>query len=318
MARKSGMKSNSKFLFVVATVLGIAAFGVVAWLLTQLFQTEEYYVLNTDISTGTEIVPDMLEPITVSEGGAPTNAISFDEIQAGGVLAQYSLMSGDVLTLSNTSGVRGDISIGVPDEWVITNFSVDADSAVGGRIQRGSYFDILIATPDEAFYPFVNVLALDATVSLSSASSAEAIDTEEAYSGQTSQYTVGMSPEDAAILHNIMETYSGSVKLVLSPKQNQYEPPRMSDYDGVFNYLDSMGEPKNLGEDTDQTFTPVMRDNANRPLEELVNCNSGNAMVLGDDCENLGEPIDDESFDYYDDEEEEPARTEDIPESEEE
>lgn len=293
MARKAGIKNNGKFLFVVAAILGIGAFATVVYLLTQTLQTEEYYVLNTDVMTGSEIVPEMLEPVVVSSGGSPQNAVPFEAIQAGGILAQYSLMTGDVLTISNTSGARGDISIGVPEEWVVTNFSVEADSAVGGRIQRGTYFDVLVAEDEnrEAFYPFVNLLALDATVSLTGASSATAVETEEAYSGQTSQYTVGMPPGDAAILHNILSQYGSQVKLVLSPKQNQYNPPRLSDYEGVFSYLDTRGETKNLGENTDPTFTPVERDISGEPLEEVVNCGDGNTMVSGDDCDLLGQPI---------------------------
>lgn len=57
MARKAGIKNNGKFLFVVAAILGIGAFATVVYLLTQTLQTEEYYVLNTDVMTGSEIVP---------------------------------------------------------------------------------------------------------------------------------------------------------------------------------------------------------------------------------------------------------------------
>ena len=73
-----------------------------------------------------------------------------------------------------------------------------------------------MSTSDGAFYPFINVKALDTTVDLSNASSSDAVDTEEAHAGQTTQYTVGLTPDNAAKLQSIMSQYNGNIKLVLS------------------------------------------------------------------------------------------------------
>lgn len=282
MAKKPGMK-NVTFLWGVVAALGVAAGGIILALFLNLIQTETYYVLNEDVPARGMVYPEMLDPVTVSKGGAPEAAIGLEEVQNGATFTSFPLLAGDILTASNIGG-REDMSVGIPDDWVITNFSVGADDAVGGRIQRGYYFDMLVTDEGGSFYPFVNVLALDTTVDLSGASSADAANTEEAKSGMTSQYVVGMSPENAAKLHTIVEKYS-NIKLVLSPRSNEYQKPNMQDYTGVFNF--SVGDaPVNLGEGTDYTFTHLERDGFGRLIEELKNCGDGNAVINDEElCE---------------------------------
>jgi len=284
MAKKPGMKNNT-FLWGIAAILGLGVAGVVLTLFLNLVQTETYYILNEDVPSRAQVTPEMLAPVTVSEGGAPEAAIGLDEVQAGGIFTAHPLLAGDILTASNV-GSREDISIGVPDEWVITNFSVDADNAVGGRIQRGYYFDMLVTSENGSFYPFVNILALDTTVDLSSASSSDAVNTEEAQAGQTTQYVVGMSPENAGKLQDVMNKYSGNIRLVISPRQNEYEKPQIADYEGIFSYT-AGDTPLNLGEGTDYTFTVLDRDEFGRLTEELNNCGDGNAVIP---CEEGSEP----------------------------
>lgn len=283
MAKKPGMKNNT-FLWGIAAILGLAVAGVVLTLFLNLIKTETYYVLNEDVPSRAAITPEMLDPITVSEGGAPEAAIGLEEVQSGSVFTAHPLLAGDILTMSNV-GNREDISVGIPDEWVITNFSVPADNAVGGRIQRGYYFDMLVTGEDGSYYPFVNVMTLDTTVDLSGASSSDAVNTEEAQAGQTTQYVVGMSPENAGKLHNIMASSGNDVKLVLSPRQNEYEKPRIGDYEGVFKYQKG-DKPLNLGEGTDYTFTVLERDEFGKRIEELENCGKGNAIISCETDEN--------------------------------
>ena len=282
MAKKPGMKNNT-FLLGIAAVLGLGIAGVVLVLFLNLVQTETYYILNEDVPSRAQVTPEMLAPVTVSEGGAPEAAIGLDEVQAGGIFTSHPLLAGDILTASNV-GTREDISVGIPDEWVITNFSVGADSAVGGRIQRGYYFDMLVTDESGSFYPFVNILALDTTVDLAGASSADAVNTEEATAGQTTQYVVGMSPQNAGKLQDVMAKYSGNVRLVISPRQNEYERPQLADYEGVFSYT-AGDAPLNLGEGTDYTFTALERDKFGRLTEELNNCGDGNAVIPCEDGE---------------------------------
>lgn len=270
----------------IVLVLGVVFFLLVA-LLRGLFQTETYYVLSDERETypsRTEITAEMLEPIVIAEGTAPPNAMPLEFIQANYVYTKYPLSPGDILTESN-AGPIGSIQEGVPDDWVVTNFSVGADNAVGGRIHAGDYFDILVADSNGSFYPFINVLALDTTVDLSRASSAAAAESAEAYDGQTTQYVVAMSPEDAARLHTVVDRYSGNLRLVMSPRQNDYNAPNISDYDDIYTYSAGDGpiwpgqgtdDNGNSVEITDSNFREVERNAANEPIEQSQSATGGN------------------------------------------
>lgn len=317
-SKKKGLFKSTRLIWVGIAALLVAVFFGTLTLLQSVYQTEVYYVLKQDVPTRTQITMDMLTPVVTSAGTAPGGSPSMTQsqknnernqilqaVQRGAVFAQFPLVSGDVLSPSNVGGLK-DISVGVPDTWVITNFSVGADNAVGGRIQRGYYFDIMVVSDLGAFYPFVNVLALDTTVNLSGASSSNAVNTPEARSGQTTQYTVGMSPANAAKLHDIVNRYGGNIRMVLSPRQNEYAAPRLMDYSGLFRYdvdldgviapgmqpvYDSNGNPVDLDGDgrpdyreaTDYTFTDVKRDQFGRPISQVDNAGLGNAKVPATD-----------------------------------
>lgn len=301
MAKKTGgsgtlnLRNNNIIYAAILLLMVLVLIGSFT-LIRNIYQTETYYVLNQDVPTRTQISPDMLSPVVTSEGSAPINAKGVADIQGGGVFSRFPLVAGDILTNSNVSmDGQGDIANGIPDTWVVTSFSVGADNAVGGRIRRGDYFDMLVADSDGSFYPFVNMLALDTTVSLSSASSNAAADTEEAHAGQTTQYVVGMSPGDAARLHQVVDAYGGSLKLILAPRQNQYAAPQLGEYSGVFLYepdrgfVDETNSPKNMGEGTDYTFSPKDRDEFGRPLNnEVESCSPGNGIVTDPEvCANM-------------------------------
>lgn len=277
---------NNKLIFALIGVLVIIVFVGALTLLRGIYQTETYYVLKEDVPTRTQIVPAMLTPVVASAGSAPEAAKGIADVQTGNVYSRFPLAAGDILTNSNVDTGLSDIANGVPDSWVITSFAVGADDAVGGRVHRGDYFDIMIAQADGSFYPFVNVLAIDTTVSLSSASSNNAANTQEAHDGQTSQYVVGMAPGDAARLHQLTKKYGGSFKLLLSPRQNQYAAPKLAEYSGFFAYqedlsmMTTVSTPKDMGKDTDYTFAPVKRDAFGRPLEVTeLDCSAGNGKV---------------------------------------
>lgn len=295
MAKKNGSSNTllrgNKVIWAGMGVMAVLIFVGMLSFLQSFFQTETYYVLNDEqgetIPARSLITEDMLSPLVIAEGTAPPNAIGLDEVMGGYVYTKYALSAGDILTESNAGSVD-DIYLGVPDNWVITNFSVGADDAVGGRIHPGSYFDVMVADENGSFYPFINVLALDTTVDLSSASSAAAADSAEAYEGQTTQYVVAMSPENAAKLHNVVAKYTGSMKLVLSPKQNDYNKPQLSDYSELFVFDDPStsiwpGESAE-GEVTDSDFGRVERDEEGKPLQESLSRSGGNLRqsAMGD------------------------------------
>lgn len=268
MAKKNGsgsvLRNNKIILAGIALLLVFVFIGFLTFL-KSFYQTETYYVLNDSqgatIPARTIITPDMLSPLVIAAETAPPNALDISEVD--GITTKYALMPGDILTASN-AGEVDDIYNGVPDNWVITNFSVGADNAVGGRIRAGQYFDVMVADENGSYYPFINVLALDTTVDLASATSANAADTAEAYAGQTSQYVVAMSPENAAILQTVVAKDGDKIKLLLSPKQNNYQKPALSDYSKLFTFNDPTspiwpGQSAN-GELTDSNFNAVERD----------------------------------------------------------
>lgn len=270
MAKTAKKGRPNIVIWVVVVIIALAIGLLSAMFLRSVTETDQYYVLNTSVPARGQITPEMLQPMEAKKDQAPPNAIGISDVQAGGIYAQYPLNPGDILSSSNISGYT-DISTGIPDDWVVTSFSVNADNAVGGRITRGTYFDIMATKEDsETYYPFVNVLALDTTVSLNNASSAGAVDTEEAQAGQTQFYYVGMSPENAAKLQSLASGSDGkSMKLVLSPRQNEYKKPDLKAYEGSFKYEDGEviwpGE-SNDGEVTDYTFPRVERDECGIPV----------------------------------------------------
>jgi hypothetical protein len=221
----------------------------------------------------------MLSPLVIAKDTAPPNALDISQID--GVTTKFALKPGDVLTESNAGQVN-DIYNGVPDNWVITSFGVGADNAVGGRIHVGDYFDVMVAEDDGSFYPFINVLALDTTISLEAATNANAANTAEAYAGQTSQYVVAMAPGDAAKLQSIAKKYKQELRLVLSPKQNSYQKPALSDYSSLFAFEDKTSPiwpgKSDKGELTDSNFNAVKRDEkTGKPIgEEFVSRSGGN------------------------------------------
>lgn len=289
-SKTSALLRGNKALWITVGVIAVFLFFMVLMLVRGVFQTETYYVLGDELDSypaRTEVTADMLEPVVISEGAAPPNAMPLDLIQSNFVYTKHPLNPGDILTESN-AGPISSIREGVPDNWVVTNFSVAADNAAGGRIRAGDYFDILVANSSGSYYPFINVLALDTTVDLSGASSAAAAESAEAYQGQTTQYVVAMSPENAAKLHTVVEQSSTDIRLVMSPRQNDYNAPRINDYDDVFTH-DSNEDPiwpgqvqdenGNDVEITDGNFREVKRNMAGEPIERSDSATGGNARA---------------------------------------
>lgn len=261
--------------------------------LKNVYQTEDYYVLNQDVPTRTQILPEMLEPVTTSEGTAPQGALTPADVQNGAIFSRYPLRTGETVNASAVGGLD-DIAVGIPDSWVVTSFPVPADNAVGGRIQRGVYFDMMVVDDDGTFYPFVNVLALDTSVSLSGASNANAVNTEEAKAGQTQYYYVGMTPADAALLKSMVKEHGGDLNLVLSPRENEYQPANLKAYEGIFKFDATDFEIKDYSAGTNNTFIDVERDEFGRPADRdetgvkyPIKCGNsiGTAVESEADCE---------------------------------
>ena len=258
------LKNDKTLIGAIVIFSIVVAVGLMTFL-ASLTKTETYYVLNRDIPARMQVSTEHLSPVEAGEGQAPPNALTIGDVQSGLVFAQYPLKEGDILSESAV-GSLNDISVGVPDSWVITNFGVPADNAVGGRIQRGSYFDILATNGNgEANYVLANVLALETHTSVDGAETADAADSEEAITGLGEQYVVGLSHENAAKLHATIDA-GHTLRLVISPKQNEYEAPDTAAMEGTFRAFDGSDVPE-VGTMTDDTFAPIQRDEEGRPVD---------------------------------------------------
>lgn len=265
MAKNKGAKSwikgdRSILLIVGIIVASVVLFTIVLSTLRTLTATEEYYQLTTEIPANTQITPDMVEAVVTQEGTAP-QSLGMGAIQTGNVYSRYSMDPGDILMNSNVVSALESVDFAVPEGWVVTSFSVGADNAVQGRIRTGDYFDMMVLNDNgEAFYPFVNVLVLDTSVSLGNASSSEAIDTPEAQAGQTEQYTVAMTPEDAAKLQSTMARYS-TVKLVKPQSQDEFTELDIREYAGLFsisgNGQDAVWPGEEQGNEPEEEEAPI-------------------------------------------------------------
>lgn len=245
----AGGRGNTLLLLMLA-VLALLLFVIVVFFARKALATDTYYELAPADDTGNGgsaalakqlITPDMLVPVTTRAGSKPANAIDISVIEQGGIRAKYYLPPGEVITTGNSgpadntlhkkllaakademAGKNGGEKIEQDEyeNWVLTTISVDADNAMGGRIGADDYFDMLVVGDTGAVYPFINIKAIDATISLGGASSAQAAETSEAYEGQTQQYVLKVTPNQAAMIQYIMNRAEGSVQLLLNDKSD--------------------------------------------------------------------------------------------------
>lgn len=230
---------NNRVLITIIAVTAILLTAFFAYVANKALQTEVYYELKEPVLAKQTITPDMTQEVVTKKGTAPTTAISQADLQSGKAQSKFPMGANEVLTYGNVGSADDNLHDSLLkrkeqdmakllkdgktpkdyENWVLTSFSVGADNAVGGRITPGSYFDIMVITENGAFYPFINVRAIDTTVSLDGASSSSAADSSEAYAGQTSQYVVKLTPFEAARLQWFVNTF-GNIKLVLNDKSD--------------------------------------------------------------------------------------------------
>lgn len=260
--RKGGIKKKNTLLTAFAVLIAIGVFVGTATLAKNLYETDTYYTLNKDIPADTQITSDMLEPHVTAKDSIPFKSlVDIGYVEGNKVYSSVALKADEMVPKTSTRKDNDDVKSQIPNKWVMTNFSVGADDAVGGRIQRGSYFDIMVATADGGYYPFIKLKALDTTVDLSNASSSEAVNTEEAHSGQTTQYTVALPADEATRLQSIVAQYGNSIKLVLSNDKNNYTVEDRKGY-GTFEGMKPVSadpesvENKKSGSNSGQSSTP--------------------------------------------------------------
>lgn len=231
--KQSGSDGPSRFQggktwFALAILTALAVVGLVLWILSSVASTTTYYVLNQDVPARTQVTEDMLTPVVTATGGEPRNAIDINAIASKPLYTKYALNQGDTLNLSN-SGALVPVREGIPENFVVASFTAPPEYAVAGRVERGSYIDIIARDDDSGSSKYVlqNVLVVEVNSDLAAAGGEEeapaegeegsAADTSAARSGVPTVYTVALSPQDAAKLPLIADSL---IYVVLSPAQN--------------------------------------------------------------------------------------------------
>lgn len=314
---KGGKSIGKKFsnpILILIVVLGVILMGLVFSFFKSISATETYYVLGVDVPAHSQISVSDLKEVKTRKGTAPAS-IGKDQVQQGQVYAQYDLLAGDVLTNSNTGG-RSSLYNGVSDQWAVTSFTIDSTDAVDGNIMRGDYFDILgmgskasqngeqvsdaIQMGQGGTYVYYNVMCLFTT---SQKTSETAKDGTTVNTGESLEYFVAMPPKDIAMLHAALNSLQ--IKLVLTPRENNYKKPNAQAYAfSTFTYNGEQITPRNasLCDDsqdvssdcTDNTFLDVRRNKFGVPYNatdsEATDLSSGKTLLTASEekwCDEL-------------------------------
>lgn len=252
----------------IALVIGLSAIIFVT--LSSLFSTESYYVLNQNVKAKQQITSEMVVARETAAGTGPINALKMEDIQRGGVYSRYPLYAGDVVSNSNAGALSGQ-SLGIPDDWSVTSFSINSTDAVGGTLGKGDYIDIMGINADGAQYIFNNLLILE--VKFVNEEYDGNLDGQTVV-GETIHYTVGMPAKDVAYFQSALFNYmqgenSGIIRIIKAPYVINYADRDVSDLDQAFKYGPNVGN-IDLIEGTDPTFTDVERDEDGRPTNSKI------------------------------------------------
>ena len=162
--KPSKLFSGNKTWFVFAIISAVAAAAVIFGVLSQVVATTTYYVLGTNVAARSQITPDMLKPVTTSQGGQPGNALDIGEVSKKATYAKYALKAGDIVTQSNTGDFQ-PLSQGIPADYVVASFSADAKNSVAGKLATGNYVDLIAVNAGNsqsvAKYVLRHVLVMD-------------------------------------------------------------------------------------------------------------------------------------------------------------
>ena len=271
-AKFTGENKSRKNLVLIggAITLVIILSAIIFVTLSSLFSTESYYVLNQNVKAKQQITPEMVVARETAAGTGPINALKMEHIQRGGVYSRYPLYAGDVVSNSNAGALSGQ-SLGIPDDWSVTSFSINSTDAVGGTLGKGDYIDIMGVNANGAQYIFNNLLILE--VKFVNEEYDGNLDGQTIV-GETIHYTVGMPAEDVAYFQSALFNYmqgdaSGVIRIIKAPYVINYADRDVSGLDQAFKYGPNIGN-IDLIEGTDPTFTDVERDEDGRPINVKI------------------------------------------------
>lgn len=253
--------SKKNLILVIASAIGVFLMSALIFVtLSSLFSTETYYVLNTNVKAKQLITPDMVASRETASGTGPVNAINMSEIQQGKTYSKYPLYAGDIIANSNAGELAGS-SVGIPDDWSTTSFSITSTDALGGILGKGDYVDILGVSEEGSRYIINNLLILE--VKFVNEEYDGKLDGQTVI-GEAMHYTVGMPADTIGYFHSALEDYK-TIKMIKSPRSLEYAKRDVSDLDDVFKFGPQIGN-TDLFKGTDPTFTDIERDENGKPL----------------------------------------------------
>lgn len=281
---KKSLFNGRKLWFILSIAAALGAALVVFIIMSSLSAKDTYYVLSEDIPARTQIDPTMLVEVQTAANSAPPNAIGLSDL-TGEQYSLYSLKAGDILTSSNTGDLL-TLNEGLPKDFVISSFIASPSMAAGGNIKRGDYVDIIAVVEDSAItgsegpaasYILQRVLVIDATVDLDSYSGGEEASTTgedgtvsentndpAMRAGIPTMFTVGVSPENAAVLAVASQFQLYAVLSSAEATIDEVLPTGLVPVDGISLW----GNPRNGGEGTDNTFGQGgEKDTTTKPTE---------------------------------------------------
>lgn len=217
----------------VITVIVLVIFVIGVKLFSSVAKTETYYVLSKDVPAQTLVTEDMLKPVSASPGSEPKNILTKADVIADKYYTRIAIKAGEGGTPVPLAAVQkeGETTSGlqsqIPDNWVVTSFSISSDKAVSGSLHTGDFFDMLVVTDQGAFTPFINTLVLGTTLNSQTVSNS---DGSKTYTTETVQYIVGLPPQEAARLQHIIGTFDNVVLNVSSESAKQCKSVNMNSY----------------------------------------------------------------------------------------
>jgi len=227
-----------------------------------------YFVVVADVPARTQITPDLVAEIPVTEDALPPTALSASDILSGTEFTEVPLQQGDILTTSVTGPLQ-KITYKLPKDYVAASLALSPERAVAGKVKAGDYIDIAAVEGDTAKVVLQHVLVLDVTISPSSIGSAANADPNDpdaqpgpeaaqVRGGIPQLYTVGVTQQDFARLALIA---NDSLQVALSPEKTPESLDASANRDNMF----SRGGVSDSGAGTGSVFSGEENGNPETP-----------------------------------------------------
>lgn len=177
-------------------------------------------VTTAEIRANEPLVADKLAVAEWPAGLTPPEALTVADLEAQTYFAKVNLPAGEPIT-KTIAQTATRTSTDVPEGYVVASFKVAPENAAAGKVQAGSFVDILVAVDSgESVVALSNIYILDAQSAADPGSSS--VDAENQpgpnspalYGGIPTLYTVAVTEAQAKVLNSVKDL---GLYLVLLP-----------------------------------------------------------------------------------------------------